>query len=1444
MTNGNGSGAGNRHDLRVTVGDGEASLDVSVEAADLHTIGELAARAAEHTGRAASGGLWCERRARALGPELTLAESGVRWGDRLLLGGAAREPTRVGGAARVELVLSAGPCAGERWELGYGSYRLGRDPAADIHIADPSISRHHLDLIVAEDGVTIADAGSANGTAIDGESLAPGRDRALGESDELELGRTMVRARALVARADPGLPLRAGRLDFNRPPRVGRQPRAFARELPPPPSHGRKARLPLAAALLPLFAGVLLFLLLDSPAMLAIAGLSPLMAIGSFLGDRRGGRKSFAKGSAEFRRRVDGALAELDEALVEEAAERRAELPDAPTLVARVRELAPSLWERRPADGDFLALRVGVADLPARSRVSIGRGGAPELRAEAELLLAERETVPSVPVPVPMAHAGVLGLTGPRRASDGLARWLILQAATLHSPDDLVIAAAVGEAAAAEWSWLKWLQHLRPDKLGIRGPAVAVGRAAAEAMLADVGDLLEARLAEERSGEGAPGRRKHLLLLLDERLGIDRGLLGSVLADAAGRGMAAIWLGEDVRDLPGQAGAIAEARADRAALDLTEVGSGARVADISADSISLELAAETARLLAPLRDVGERSHGGDIPRRVGLLEALDLLPPDPEALRRRWQRPDGGLRVLVGAGVDGPLSLDLPGEGPHALIAGTTGSGKSELLRTFVASAAATVPPDRLAFLLIDYKGGSAFAPCAGLPHVIDVISDLDEHMAERALVSLEAELKRRERTLAEYGTKDLPELMRRDPATAPPMLVIAVDEFAKLREEIPEFVDGVVDIAQRGRSLGVHMVLAAQTLRNAFTPAIRANTNLRVALRVAEESESEDVISSPLAARIASGEGSRGRAFVRTGSGDAELRELQAAYVSGRSAPPGEVELRLRPFELADLEPAPIAEGTAHDSDAESDLTALAAAARAAWEQTGQASPPPPWLPVLPDLLDLDDLDRAGVEPGAAAVGLVDLPQRQRQVPLTVDLASAGNVAVFGGANSGKTTFLTSTALAFARSQPPERLCVYALDAGGGHLAPLARLDHCGGVVSVEDAERVERLFRELLRRIERSVASRRAPGSLDGAETQTAVLLLDEVGAFAHQYDRPGVGSAYESLQRVLASGRTASVHTILTASRRGDLPAALAAHVGQRLVLRMPTEDDMRTLGLEAKAIRGARLPPGRGFTQDSHEFQTAAPVEGGVPLSLERAVGARAGAGGEAVRSIEVLPGNVDHASLGPAEGIERLPLGIGDDDLGPVAVDLSEMHFLIAGPYRSGRSTALRAIARGVRAADPAADLHLLSPRRSPLRELDLWTDTATGAESCALAAESLLRMAESAESENRTIFVLIDDGGELTDAATISRLERLVRVGRDSRVTVVAAVESAAARGIGLGWIRELRREGHGLLLQPDLAADGDLLAARLPRQLSSPLIPGRGFLVRAGVAELVQVGS
>ena len=267
---------------------------------------------------------------------------------------------------------------------------------------------------------------------------------------------------------------------------------------------------------------------------------------------------------------------------------------------------------------------------------------------------------------------------------------------------------------------------------------------------------------------------------------------------------------------------------------------------------------------------------------------------DVAAVIRRWQQ-SSGLRAQIGSGVDGVTTIDLREDGPHGLVAGTTGSGKSELLQSLLCSLALNNPASRMNFLLVDYKGGAAFRECADLPHTVGYITDLTPALVQRALTSIGAEITYREHLLGQYGVKDLVQLERERPDVAPPSLLICVDEFAALTSEVPEFVDGMVNIAQRGRSLGMHVLLATQRPPGVVTGNIKANADLRISLRVSSADDSRDVIDSPEAARIS--RRTPGRAWIRrTGHGTAEL--VQSAWTGAREPMAGsEVPVLVNPF-------------------------------------------------------------------------------------------------------------------------------------------------------------------------------------------------------------------------------------------------------------------------------------------------------------------------------------------------------------------------------------------------------------------------------------------------------------------------------------------------------------------------------------------------------------------
>ncbi len=299
------------------------------------------------------------------------------------------------------------------------------------------------------------------------------------------------------------------------------------------------------------------------------------------------------------------------------------------------------------------------------------------------------------------------------------------------------------------------------------------------------------------------------------------------------------------------------------------------------DLVGLPVATEIARALAPLRLNRRAAADAVIPTSLRLLDALDLEPPDAGVLAARWAGTDRSTRAVIGEMAMGPLAVDLAHDGPHGLVAGTTGSGKSELLQSLIASLAAANRPDLMNFVLIDYKGGSVFKECAELPHTVGMVTDLDGHLTERALASLAAELRRREHVLARVGARDIEGYWRAAGPEQPTMarLLLVIDEFAALVEELPSFVDGLVDLARRGRSLGIHLILATQRPSGVVSAAIKTNTNLRIAMRVTDAADSTDVIDSPLAARIS--KAVPGRGYVRVGH--EELSEFQAARIGGR---------------------------------------------------------------------------------------------------------------------------------------------------------------------------------------------------------------------------------------------------------------------------------------------------------------------------------------------------------------------------------------------------------------------------------------------------------------------------------------------------------------------------------------------------------------------------------
>ncbi|MDQ1294042.1 MAG: segregation ATPase FtsK/SpoIIIE, family [Actinomycetota bacterium] len=1266
-------------------------------------------------------------------------------------------------------------------------------------------------------------------------------------------------------------------LDFNRPPRLLPPERQITTvKLPSRPLEPSRRAFPWLMVVAPLLVAIPMAVIF-SPRFLLFGIMSPVMAVANVVNDRRSGGREYRRRLAEWVEDSVRAEERITAGLDEERRLRRTEFADPAALLLTVLGPDHRLWERRPEHPDHLVLRLGLADRPARLKVDAPLAGREhEPPPPGELDPARPRSVDAVPVTLDLRRLGVVGVAGDPGTAEDLTRWLVAQIAALHSPRQVRLFLITQAAGSESWSWIRWLPHVRPDDETIPA-AVGLDQESVGRRLAELAGIIAER--REAAGSG-PGARQtftpDVVVVLDGARKL-RALPGVValLREGPAVGVHVLCREDDVHQLPEECQGVVLCENDLLTLRQTLAGT---VEDIRADQVDGPWAERVARSLAPLRDISPRGEDSGLPDAARLLEGLDLDPVTPEGILRHWGA-GGTTDVVIGVGFDGPFRLDLRRDGPHALVAGTTGSGKSELLQTLVASLAVANRPDELTFVLVDYKGGSAFKDCARLPHTVGMVTDLDNHLVTRALVCLGAELRRREHVLALGGAKDLEDywaLRSKDP-TLPtlPRLVLVIDEFAGLVSELPDFVTGLVGIAQRGRSLGIHLVLATQRPSGVVSPEIRANTNLRIALRVTDDAESRDVIDSVEAGRIS--RTTPGRGYARTGH--STLMPFQTGRVGGRrrgpAGPTHEQPLAWPvPWNRAGL-PAPRrrkAAGPTTD-EGDTDLSDLVTAVRGADRAADVAPQPSPWLPPLPDLVTLADLhdrqdlqdlhdrhDRAnpgepsGSEPAPVPWGLQDLPDSQAQTPRLFTLGRSGHLYVVGGPRSGRSTALRTLVTALSEAVPAADLHVYGLDCGNGALLALDCLPHTGAVVSRTQTDRADRLIRRLGEEVSRRQEILAEGGHADLAEQRAAaapadrlpyaLLVLDRWEGFSNTLGELDAGRLLEEVMRLLREGTSVGLHVLISGDRT-LVSGRMGTLVENKLLLRLPDRNDFTLANIPARQVPDT-LPDGRGlWGENAVHMQVAVldeDISGAGQAQAVRRVAERVAArdadlpADRAPLSFGLLPARI------PADGVlaELLegrppaaanplwtPLGIGGDALELLGLDLSISPVaMIAGPPRSGRSAVLRfaaqaALARGSRVLG-------LCPRGGPLAD----HLRAAGQETVIGTDETVDSFVGRLRTLPRGCLVVIDDAESLREGQLAPALQALIRQARDKAWGILVAGDTAnLVTGLS-GWLHEARRGRQGLLLSPRTVVDGEILTIRLPRSaVGGRMHPGRGLL-------------
>jgi S-DNA-T family DNA segregation ATPase FtsK/SpoIIIE len=1163
----------------------------------------------------------------------------------------------------------------------------------------------------------------------------------------------------------------------------------------------------------------------------------------------RGERRDYLRYLSQTRRRVQRTVQEQQLAL----AWRH---PDPATLRSMVR--TTRLWERRVKDEDFAEVRMAVGDQQLAMKLSSLSTKPVEdldpLSAHAlRRFIRAYSTVPEQPIALYLRSWARVLLRGEDEAVRGLVRAMLAQLAMFHSPEEMWIALCVSDERRAEWEWAKWLPHsLHPQEHDGAGPVRMVASA-----FNDLEDLLGAEFAE-RPGfdpEALSGRDEPYTVIVVDGVTVPSGHR----LDASGfRNSVVIDLTGSLRWRPGRTTLRLDAQPDALRLVRTDRSRDEQTTYLGRpDALGVSGSETLARMLAPYRMSLTTDSAEPLSTDVELTTLLgipDLHRHEPETL---WKRNTGSsrLKVPVAVGADGvPVELDIKesaqgGMGPHGMLIGATGSGKSELLRTLVLGLALTNSSEVLNFVLVDFKGGATFLGLDELPHTSALITNLSDEVAlvERMQDALHGELIRRQELLRAAGNYTSALEYERARASGTPLdplpsLFVVVDEFSELLAAHREFMDLFVMIGRLGRSLGVHLLLASQRLDEGRMHQLESHLSYRVGLRTFSAMESRGVLGVPDAYQLPSQPGS---GYLK--SGVEALTRFRAAYVSGpyRKRRGAVVQARVAsqvvPWTagwVVPRAPAQVAEPEPAEDEEDDSITLLSVAL----DRLHDSGPPAHevWLPPLdlPTPLDgllpelVADPERGlcaagwpGVGQLRVPVGLVDKPFEQLRDPLLVDLSSSGgHVGVVGGSQSGKSTVLRTLIASLALTHTPREVQFYCLDFGGGTLAGLSKLPHVGGVAARLDSERISRTVAEVTAVLnhreqlflDHSIDSmatyrrRRAAGEFADEPHGDVFLVVDGWATVKQDFD-----SFIPTFNQMAARGLNYGIHLVVGAARWMELSAQVRDQIATRLELRLG--DTMDSVIDIRKAATVPRVP-GRGLTESKLHFLAALPRIDGQERSEDLTEGVADLVdriaqqwSGPAAPPVRMLPHRLPSTELPQPELSEglRVPLGLDEERLNPVWHDFSRTpHLMAVGDTESGKTNLLRLMASSVTAKYTPSEARILvvdyrrelveavpeeyrlghAVSADALREL---VDGSARAIKTRLPGEDISpsRMRKADWWQGPRLFILIDDydmiGGTNSFDHAFAQLFDYLALGHEVGLHIVVA-RSATSAGRGL----------------------------------------------------------
>ena len=878
------------------------------------------------------------------------------------------------------------------------------------------------------------------------------------------------------------------------------------------------------------------------------------------------------------------------------------------------------IYEKKADDFDFLTYRLGLGT--AESSAEINNSGSSSidlddpLMEQAYRLVNNKQTLNDMPITTDLMHQPV-GYVGPKDLVVEQLQWMLCQLATFQSYHDVRFIAVFNEDDYDKWSWLRWLKQFNLPELKMNG--FVFDAKSRDTIMNYLNQILKDRQNElnqtseneQKKMEFAP---RYVLIVEDERLILDHAIMEILGAEPEKLGLSLVYVKDVMSSLPENIKTVIDIR-DRHTGELVMEQGKLLQKQFKLDHLNNENKELMPRQLASLNHL--ETLKSSVPEKLTFMQMYGVKTVEDLNITQRWSEHSPYKTLAVPLGVSGPdeivdLNLHERAHGPHGLIAGTTGSGKSELIQSYILSLAVNFHPYDVAFLLIDYKGGGMANLFKDLPHLVGTITNLDKAQSMRALESINAELKKRQRLFAKYNVNHInayQKLFKEGKAEEPmPHLFMISDEFAELKSEQPDFMDELISTARIGRSLGVHLILATQKPAGVVNDQIWSNSNFKISLKVSDREDSMEVLKTPDAASITL----PGRAYLEVGNN--ELYELFQSAYSGADYRPDEDDTKqsflikkinkMGQQQVISQDLSGLDE-TGHVEKVPTQLEAVVNKVHDLFEESGAKPLAQPWLPPLRERIFVSELRKLVFKEDqkdlTVTIGQVDVPSEQDQRPVEINIGEDGNIGLYSAAGYGKSTFLQTVIMELARKNTPGEVNFYLLDFGTNGLMPLRNLPHVADLIGLGEDEKI----RKFIKRINRLMKERQAmlgKHSVANIEMyqQMTGEIIPEVMVVIDNFD--GINDTrygeqfLNTMVKMTRDGNSLGIHLIASASSVRAMHSTLLNNIKRRIALKQNSDDDLyQLLGKTRITIDDV---PGRGLMMldEVRLFQTALPVEG--------------------------------------------------------------------------------------------------------------------------------------------------------------------------------------------------------------------------------------------------------